>query len=334
MGRTNKRLEAALHAAGEMIKTTKKPSLKVQLIKIVIDYELSEKKRNDLRKEQRLKRVQNKKTTLATPNVEQMHGQWPPGDGKGNEMSEMASKLKETVSELAECKKNNAYIKEATEKASDRVAEMEKGLKIAQRVIKQLAISNSLEQRISCALELFQQFKSEDPQLITAIFEAMGFDFKKWNSWDDEYHDTNSMLDVVLLDSKQLDPEKRGLLRSKLAALGKDCSDALQAARDYRDLKIDLDQLNGRGGPHISIVNHETYGLRIVNEIPEKYRPLLTEEALRVAAQKMDNDPTQKLEWLKIAKELFNPDLGIGSLVLKELLATERRVDEPNGYSK
>jgi hypothetical protein len=125
-------------------------------------------------------------------------------------------------------------------------------------------------------------------------------------------------------------PTKRELLRSKLAALGKDYSGAVQAAVDYRDLNIDLDQLNDRGIPHISIVNRGTY-VSIANEIPKQYWPLLTEEALRTAMGKMNDDPTRRLEWLKIAKELFNTKADIKILGLKELSRAEREVKESNG---
>jgi len=61
----------------------------------------------------------------------------------------------------------------------------------------------------------------------------------------------------------------------------------------------------------------------INNRIPPKLRPHLTEDALRIATAKLNNDPRRKLEWLEVIQELLEPDHGIGSLLLKEIRATE-----------
>ncbi len=47
MGRINTRSEAALKAAAEMLETTKNQTIKAQLIKTVLDYELRQQERAD-----------------------------------------------------------------------------------------------------------------------------------------------------------------------------------------------------------------------------------------------------------------------------------------------
>ena len=60
MGRMNKRSKSALKAAAEMLETTKNQTVKAQLIRIVIDYELRQQERADSHKAERHKRAENK----------------------------------------------------------------------------------------------------------------------------------------------------------------------------------------------------------------------------------------------------------------------------------
>src|ERR1700693_2663988 len=116
------------------------------------------------------------------------------------------------------------------------------------------------------------------------------------------------MLEALLCPEKH-EPEKLFLLRLKLAAMGMDCVDAINAVRGYRDLRIDFTQLKELPHPHVTFFN-----TRIENRIPEKFMPRLTEEALRNASATMQSDPTEKLKWLEVVEKLLEPDSGIGSL--------------------
>jgi hypothetical protein len=108
---------------------------------------------------------------------------------------------------------------------------------------------------------------------------------------------------------------------------------AIRAVRDYRDLKIGLDQLKERTSPHISFVNLEIPGLPITNCIPEKHMPRLTQAALGIASEKMASDPLRKLEWLKIVEKLLKADDGIGSQLVMERQAARRAADKSNGHN-
>lgn len=111
---------------------------------------------------------------------------------------------------------------------------------------------------------------------------------EQWYSWDKKYgENSDSMLEALLCPEKQ-EPEKECLLRAKLSAMGMDYIDAIRAVHDYRDLKIALDELQKRTRPHIAF-RKLAVGWNVVNDIPEKFKPRLTEDALRVATATLKN---------------------------------------------
>ena len=124
-------------------------------------------------------------------------------------------------------------------------------------------------------------------------------------------------------------PEKLSLLRSKLLALGIEV-DAIDAVRDYRDLKIGFAELEKRTQPHIAF-KRQIVGLSIKSSIPSNLLPPLSGEALRIASEELKSHPQQKLDWLQVAEKLLQPDYGIGVLLLMEIAATKRAAE--NSYS-
>jgi hypothetical protein len=334
MGRINKRSEAALKAAAEMIETTKNQSLKAQLIRAVIDYELRQQERADSHKAERRKRVKNKEVAGLRSKVQELADQLSSAErSKEKEASDIKAKLAEQKITFANCKHDLENAEQVADKARAAAAEMQRRLTVTQEVIEQLVRSVSAENRFDCASKLFQKLKSETSQHLGQLFKSMGLDLKTWRSWDSEYGDDTDLMLQVLLGSEMHEPERVSLLRSKLAATGRDCVDAIRAVRDYRDLKIGLDELRDRTPTHIRFMNLETSGLRILNSIPEKHMPRLTEEALRFASEKMASNPIQKLEWLEIVEKLLKPDHGIGSLLVMELQATRRAADKSKRHN-
>src|SRR5205807_773570 len=116
--------------------------------------------------------------------------------------------------------------------------------------------------------------------------------------------------------------------RLKLAAMHRDYIAAINAVRDYRDLRIDLNKLKKLTSPHIIFLDLDS-GLRIENVIPEKFMPRLTEAALRDASATMQNDPSEKLKWLQVVRELLKADSGIDLLLLMEQSATLAQQTSP-----
>ena len=135
------------------------------------------------------------------------------------------------------------------------------------------------------------------------------------------------MLGALLCPEKH-EPEKLSLLRLKLAAMNRDYIAAINAVRDYRDLRIDLNKLKKLTSPHIIFLDLDS-GLRIKNVIPEKFMPRLTEAALRDASATMQDDPSEKLKWLEVVRELLKADSGIDLLLLMEQSATLAQQTSP-----
>ena len=337
MGRIDKCSETALQAAAEMLGTTKNQIIKAQLIRTVLDYKLRQQDRADSRKAERRKRAENKQLDGLRSKVQELTKQLGSvADSKDKEVSKITTKLQEVEAKLkeetlasAKCQQDLAKAEQAADNARAAVAKMEERLEVTNKVIEQLARSVCAEQRANCGSKLFQKWKSAAPELVDQVFKSMGLDLKKWQSWDSEYGDNSDLMLEAVLAPKKHEPEKLFLLRLKLAAMGRDYVDAINAVGDYLGLKITLDELKERTRPHITFMNLGT-GWRIQKCIPEKHMPCLTEDALRIASQKMESNLSEKLEWLEVVEKLIQPDSGIGSLLLMELSATRRAAYKAN----
>src|SRR5438445_9322806 len=104
MGRTNKRSEAALNAATEMLATTKNPTLKAQLIKITLEYDLRQKeyaakKYATANKAAGRNRSESKRLAGSLPNIQALTGDL--GENKQvSELREKLSKVEQALNEL------------------------------------------------------------------------------------------------------------------------------------------------------------------------------------------------------------------------------------------
>ncbi len=96
--------------------------------------------------------------------------------------------------------------------------------------------------------------------------------------------------------------------------------DAINAVRDYRDLKIGFAELEKRTRRHITFTRKSVTGLSIKSSIPSNLVPPLSGEALHIASKELKSNPQQKLDWLQVADELLqHPDSEIAVLLLKEI---------------
>lgn len=110
------------------------------------------------------------------------------------------------------------------------------------------------------------------------------------------------------------------LLRLKLSRMGIDV-EAINAARDYWDVKITLAELKERASSHIRIETPGSSPKIILSDLPKVLLPRLTEDSLREALRKLKNDQPRKLEWLEVVAKLVVADSGVASLLLKETIA-------------
>ena len=318
MGRTNKSSDAALKAAADMLATTKNDKLKVQLIKITLDYELQQKE-NAAKKHAAAEKTaggkasENKLPAGSPSSVQAVIDQL----AENNQvLRAQFKKVEQAVEELRQGVKN---AKEEAETARKEAHGVELRLKFINKVMEHVANALSAENRDRCASELFHNFKTAAPELLATLFKTLGLNLETWHAWDKHYGD-NAQLMVQAFESREKHgPAELFLLRLKLSALGIDV-DAINAVRDYRDRKISFEELEGRTRPHIEFRS----GRPVKNGIPVHLRPRLSEQALRDATQALnkENDKAKKLQWLEIVRELLQPDSGVGVCLAMEIRST------------
>jgi DNA repair exonuclease SbcCD ATPase subunit len=326
MGRINKRSEAALKAAAEMLETTKNQSIRAQLIRNVLDYELRQQERADASKAGRRKGAEHKELAELRSKVQDLIDELGSAEAsKAKEISDLRSQLRNAEQSASELQREVMNAKQEAEEAHKEIGKMQECLNFANGIIEHFAPALPPERRYECAAELFQKFKSDAPELLAQLFKSMGLDLKSWHSWDAEYSENSELMVEAFACPEKHEAGKLPLLRLKLSAMGIDV-DAINAVRDYRDLKINFAELEKRTH-HITFM-HGLSELRRHNRIPANLMPRLTEDALRTASQKMHSDPARKLEWLEVVEKLLQCDDGIGSLLLKEKAATRRAAEK------
>ena len=175
------------------------------------------------------------------------------------------------------------------------------------------------EEREKYGSDLFEEFKSSDG-LLSEFFKLLGLDLSKWRKWESQYGEDSFAMVKAFEDTIQNGVGMLSLLRLKLWKIGIDV-DAINAARDYRDLKISLAELKQRASSHIRV---ETVGspLKILLvRLPKELLPRLTEDSLREASRELRNDPARKLEWLEVVAQLLVADSDVAPLLIKETMA-------------
>jgi hypothetical protein len=157
----------------------------------------------------------------------------------------------------------------------------------------------------------------------------MGLNLKTWHSWDSHYGENSELMVEAFASPEKHEPGKLFLLRLKLSALGISV-DAINAVRDYRDLKISFEELKEHTRSHMVF----RYDLPEENTIPANLMPRLSEEALRKATDVLNRakDPIRKLQWLEVVQKLLKPeepDYGVGSCLAMEIPSTRIAARKP-----
>src|SRR5213080_4090972 len=322
MGRINRWSEAALKSAVEMLAPTNDQKFKANLIRTILDYEVRQQERAESNKAARRKRAENTELAELRSKVAELSAQVDSvKNSRAEEISKLRACLEETDQIVGELRSDLGSVKREADTARRDINRMQESLKLTNGIIEQLATALPPEKRNEFASELFQKFKPDEPELLAQLFKSMKLDLKRWHSWDSEYgENTQSMVREFECPEKH-GPEKLSLLRSKLLGLGIEV-DAIDAVRDYRDLKIDFAELKERTQPHITL-KRQIAGLSLNSSIPSNLLPPLGGEALRIASKELKSKQ-QKLDWLQVAEELLqHPDSEIAVLLLKEIAATK-----------
>src|SRR3989442_5392702 len=296
----------------------------------ILNNEMHQQEAAESNKCARRKRAENTELAELRSKVAELSAQVDSANNsRAEEISKLRACLKETAQIVSELRSDLGSVKGEADTARRDINRMQESLKLTNGIIEQLATALPPEKRNEFASELFQKFKPDEPEMLAQLFKSMKLDLKRWHSWDSEYgENTQSMVREFECPAKH-GPEKLSLLRSKLLALGIEV-DAIDAGRDYRDLKIGFAELEKRTQPHITF-KRQIVGLSIKSSIPSNLLPPLSGEALRIASEELKSHPQQKLDWLQVAEKLLQPDYGIGVLLLMEIAATKSAAE--NCYS-
>jgi hypothetical protein len=327
MGRISKRSETALKAADEILRTTKNQTIRAQMTKVVLDYQQHQQKRSDARKATRRTRAEQKEVVDLRSQVQELTDKLA---SKAKEILDLRSERQKAEQSVIELRAKVAQTKQELEKAHAHSDQLQQRLNFANQMIEGFAPGLRLEKLHEFAAELFQKLKTDQPELLGQFFKSMGLDLECWHSWDSDYGENSALMVRAFETPKgEHEPGKLPLLRLKLMAMGIPV-DAINAVRDYRDLKITLTELKQRTHPYISFKKTSFQSLVIEYTISAELMPRLTEQALQNASSSMKSDPARKVDWLEVVEKLLKPDSGIGSLLSMELGATRRAVDESN----
>ncbi len=325
MGRINRRIEIALKAATEVLVTTKNHTVKARMIKTILNYEMHQQKRAETNKITRRKHTQKKELDGLYLKISELTKELGLAEtSKADIATNLSTELHEKERLVTQLQSNLANAKEETETARGNAGDTQEQLKLTKRMIGELALALPEENRAECASKLFYELKSIAPELLAKLFKCLELKLEKWFSWDTQYEkDSESMVEAFAAPEK-LEPGKLSLFRAKLLFMGINVN-AINAVRDYRDLKISLANLRALAGPAITFTDG-ALGPCPYHSLPAHLMPRLTENALRVASKQLSSDPAQKMEWLHVVQSLLKPDAGIGSLLSQEIISTRSQL--------
>ncbi len=325
MGRVKKYAEVALKAAAGMLPTAKSQTIKVQLVKSVLQYEQHREERADASRAERLRRDENKEKAQLRIKLKELTAQPDPtASAKDKEIEGLELRLDEADKNVEKLRSDLRSLKETQDKEVQKSSEIHETLSVTNDVLRVLASATPEEKRIGCATNLFGKFRSRNQKALDYAFTSMGLSLSTWLSRDKEYGTNgDQMLDLVL-DKEKPDGELYALLRLKLSEIGMDYVDAINAAFDYRDLKIDFEALKKRAYPYIVFTEHQYYPLSIKNTIPKHRMPRLTQKSLGKAAELAD--PKVRLEWLTVVDKFLEQEPSIGTQLIQLQIATRLQV--------
>jgi molecular chaperone GrpE (heat shock protein) len=326
MGRTNKVVETALSVANEKLKSTQNQKLQVQLIGMILHHHEAEMasaaKKYIATNGNAGRKSKSKQLPESPPSVNVI----TPYPGENKDLSDLRAQLKNQEQAVKDLRQEVTTVKKEAENDRKQINDLQVRLDFTSAFVQHLASALPANNRPECASELFHEFKTSAPELVAKLFETLGLPLEKWQAWDKHYAGNPKLMVGAFETPEKHEPGKLALLRLKLAELDIDV-DAINAVRDYRDMKIDFDELKKRTGSYIQFDAHRV----IKNTIRDDLMPRLSNEALTRATSQLDrrNDKVKKLQWLEVINELLEvdqPELGLGSCLLKEINFTRNQI--------
>src|SRR5437016_2594393 len=184
MGRINRWSEAALKSAVEMLATTNDQKFKANLIRTILDYEVRQQERAESNKAARRKRAENTELAELRSKVAELSAQVDSvKNSRAEEISKLRACLEETDQIVGELRSDLGSVKREADTARRDINRMQESLKLTNGIIEQLATALPAEKRNAFAAQLFQKFKSDQPELLSQLFKSMKLDLKRWHSF-------------------------------------------------------------------------------------------------------------------------------------------------------
>ena len=330
MGRVNKSVETALDRATEMLKSTENQKVQVQLIGMIFHHHEAEMayaaKKYVATNGNAGRKSKNMQLPESPPSMSliTLH----PGENEG--LSNLRAQLNNQEQAVKDLRQEVTNAKKEAENDRKQIDDLQLRLDSTSAFLEHLASALPANNRPECASELFHKFKTSAPEQVAKLFETLGLSLEKWQAWDKHYGG-NTKLMVEAFET----PEKHGagelaLLRLKLAELEIDV-DAINAVRDYRDMKISLEKLKERTRPYTQFQGDHL----IQNTTPRDLMPRLTEESLRRATEALNikKDNVKKLQWLEVVDKLLEAESpGIHALLIMETQHTRNAINKEKGF--
>ena len=167
MGRINRWSEAALKSAVEILATTNDQKFKANLIRIILDYEVRQQERAQSNKAARRKRAENTELAELRSKVAELTAQVDSAkNSRAEEISDARARLKETDQIVGELRSDLVSVKREADTARRDINRMQESLKLTNGIVEQLPTTLPPEKLNEFASELFQKFKSDEPELL------------------------------------------------------------------------------------------------------------------------------------------------------------------------
>src|SRR4051812_9134544 len=272
MGRINSRVDLALKVASEILASTKNSALKVQLIKVVLDFDRQQHERANENRSARLKRAQSQPLNEAQAKVNELTNEldsWRASTSR--EILDLKSRLGVVEKTITQLQDDVSIATKEAMAARNQTTEMAKKLMFVNGMIMRCGQLLTQEEREKYGSDLFEEFKSSDG-LLAEFFNLLGLDLSKWREWESQYGEDSLAMVKAFEDSIQNEVGMLSLLRLKLSKIGIDV-DAINAARDYRDGKISLAELKQRASSHIRFETAGSSPKVILSGLPKELLP-------------------------------------------------------------
>jgi hypothetical protein len=179
MGRINSRVDLALKAASEILASTKNSVLKVQLIKVIVDFDQRQKERTDENRSARRKRAQSQPPNEAQAKVNELTNEvdsWRASSSK--EILDLKSRLGVLEKAITQLQDDLSIDKKEAMATRNQTTEMAKTLTFVNGMIMLCGRLLTQEEREKYGSDLFEEFKSSEG-LLAEFFKLLGLDLSK-----------------------------------------------------------------------------------------------------------------------------------------------------------